>query len=492
MTPTLILIGLSSYFLILLGIGYVTGRKANNDSYFLGNKQSLWWMVALGMLSDSMSGVSFISVPGAVYKSNFYYMQVVFGYFIGYLAIAYWLLPLYYKHNLTSIYTYLEQRFGVVEQRTGSFFFIVSRLLGAAGRLFLTAIVFQKFLFEPLGVPFFITVAVIILLILAYTFKGGIKTLVFTDAIQSTFLIGGLLFTVIALLNSELLSSVGLFEILNKSTHASIINSDFYSNSFFWKHFLGGAFMCIAMTGLDQNMMQKNLSCKSLKEAQKNMISTAFIVVLVNVIFLSLGAVMIEFFTQLGSFPGETDQFFPTIALEHLGPAAGMAFVLGLSAATFSSADSVLTTLTTSTYFDLLNLDANASLSDSKKLLYRRVLHGFFAVLLLLAIMGFYKYSSGALIDVVLGLANYTYGPLLGLFALGIFTKTNTNSKAVLLVSLTVPLLCWYLGNNTFVSGFLGIDPLNLKYQFGFELLMLNGLLSFFGYYFTSKISQRF
>jgi Na+/proline symporter len=250
--------------------------------------------------------------------------------------------------------------------------------------------------------------------------------------------------------------------------------------------------MCIAMTGLDQNMMQKNLSCKSLKEAQKNMISTAFIVVFVNVIFLSLGAVMIEFFTQLGSFPAETDQFFPTIALEHLGPAAGMAFVLGLSAATFSSADSVLTTLTTSTYFDLLNLDANALLSDSKKLLYRRVLHGFFAVLLLLAIMGFYKYSSGALIDVVLGLANYTYGPLLGLFALGIFTKTNTNSKAVLLVSLTVPLLCWYLGNNTFVSGFLGIDPLNLKYQFGFELLMLNGLLSFLGYYFTSKISQRF
>jgi SSS family transporter len=491
MTPALILIGLSSYFLILLTIGYFTGKKATDDSYFLGNRQSLWWMVALGMLSDSMSGVSFISVPGAVFKSNFYYMQVVFGYFVGYLAIAYWLLPLYYRHNLTSIYTYLDQRFGVVEQKTGSFFFVVSRLLGAAGRLFLTAIVFQKFLFDPLGVPFFVTVAVIILLILAYTFKGGIKTLVLTDAIQSTFLIGGLLFTVVALLRSDVLSSVGFMEILNKSNHVSILNTDFYSNSFFWKHFLGGAFMCIAMTGLDQNMMQKNLSCKSLKEAQKNMISTAFIVVMVNVVFLSLGAVMIEFFTKLGSFPEQTDQFFPSIALQHLGPAAGMAFVLGLSAATFSSADSVLTTLTTSTYFDLLGLDRNNNLSSAKKLLYRRVLHGMFALLLLLAIMGFYKYSSGALIDVVLGLANYTYGPLLGLFALGIFTQTKTNPMGVLIVSLAVPLLCWYLGNNSFVSNLIGLNPLNLKYQFGFELLILNGLLSYLGYYFTSKIPQR-
>ena len=490
MTPTLILIGLSSYFLILLCIGYFTGKKATDDSYFLGNKQSIWWMVALGMLSDSMSGVSFISVPGAVFKSNFYYMQVVFGYFVGYLAIAYWLLPLYYKYNLTSIYTYLDQRFGVVEQRTGSFFFVVSRLLGAAGRLFLTAIVFQKFLFDPLGVPFFVTVAVIILLILAYTFKGGIKTLVLTDAIQSTFLIGGLLFTVVALLNSEVLSSVGLMDILKKSNHVSIVNSDFYSNSFFWKHFLGGAFMCIAMTGLDQNMMQKNLSCKSLNEAQKNMIATAFIVVLVNVVFLSLGAVMIEFFTQLGSFPEQTDQFFPTIALKYLGPAAGMAFVLGLSAATFSSADSVLTTLTTSTYFDLLGLDKNNNISGANKLFYRRVLHGLFAFLLLIAIMGFYKYSSGALIDVVLGLANYTYGPLLGLFALGIFTQTKTNPIGVIVVSLIVPLLCWYLGNNNFVSNLIGVNPLNLRYQFGFELLILNGLFSFLGYYATSKIPK--
>jgi len=498
MNPTVILIGLVSYFLVLLIIGFITGRKANEDSYFLGNKQSIWWMVALGMLSDSMSGVSFISVPGAVYTEQFAYLQVVMGYVLGYLVIAYLLLPLYYKSNVTSIYEYLEQRFGGVSQKTGAFFFVISRLLGAGGRLFLTALVFQQFLFQPLGLPFQVTVAVIILLILTYTVKGGIKTLVFTDALQSVFLIGGLVICIISMVNSPQLSHIKPFEILSmKSDFTQIFNWDFYSKQYFWKYFLGGMFITIAMTGLDQNMMQKNLSCKSLKDAQKNMLVTAGVVFFVNVLFLSLGLFMIEFLKNSGGILMDpttgkvsTDLFFPTIALQRLGMFAGLAFVLGLSAATFSSADSVLTTLTTSTYVDIFTIPKK-NWSNQLKHKYRVVLHLTYSVLLYLCILGFYKYSDGAVINVVLGLANYTYGPLLGLFALGMFTKVKPKNIAIVIVSLIVPLLCWYFGKNEFVSNMLGIEPLNWKYQFGYELLLLNGLGSFLGYYVWAKLSPR-
>lgn len=493
MKPEWILMGISAYFVMLLLIGRITGKNADSNSYFLGNKQSIWWMVALGMLSDSMSGVSFISVPGAVSVTHWHYFQLVIGYFFGYLVIAFVLLPLYYRYELTSIYSYLETRFNASAQKTGAFFFIVSRLLGSAGRLFLAVAILQIFLFDYWEIPFPISVALIIILILAYTLKGGIRTLVITDAVQSVFLIGGLVIAVYSMLQSPSLSAFSLGEIFERSAHTELINADPMSATFWGKHFLGGMFICIAMTGLDQNMMQKNLSLRTLKDAQKNMIATAIVVVAVNAVFLSLGVIMVAYLQEtpelLSVFKGKSDLYFPSIAF-HLGGIAGMAFVLGLAAATFSSADSVLTTLTTSTYFDLLGINKR-NWSEGKKAKVRNLLHALFAILLLLTILGFDKFAEGAIIDVVLGLANYTYGPLIGLFALGIYTNRKPSAVGIVAVSLIVPLLCWYLGKNTYVSELLGLTPLAWSYSFGFELIVLNGLLSFVGFWIFSKSGNK-
>lgn len=493
MKPEWILMGISAYFVMLLLIGRITGKNADSNSYFLGNKQSIWWMVALGMLSDSMSGVSFISVPGAVSVTHWHYFQLVIGYFFGYLVIAFVLLPLYYRYELTSIYSYLETRFNASAQKTGAFFFIVSRLLGSAGRLFLAVAILQIFLFDYWEIPFPISVALIITLILAYTLKGGIRTLVITDAVQSVFLIGGLVIAVYSMLQSPSLSAFSLGEIFERSAHTELINADPMSATFWGKHFLGGMFICIAMTGLDQNMMQKNLSLRTLKDAQKNMIATAIVVVAVNAVFLSLGVIMVAYLQEtpelLSVFKGKSDLYFPSIAF-HLGGIAGMAFVLGLAAATFSSADSVLTTLTTSTYFDLLGINKR-NWSEVKKAKVRNLLHALFAILLLLTILGFDKFAEGAIIDVVLGLANYTYGPLIGLFALGIYTNRKPSAVGIVAVSLIVPLLCWYLGKNAYVSELLGLTPLAWSYSFGFELIVLNGLLSFVGFWIFSKSGNK-
>jgi SSS family solute:Na+ symporter len=493
MSPLLIFIGLLSYFLVLLAIGYFTGRNANEDSYFLGNKQSIWWLVAIGMLSDSMSGVSFISVPGNVLKNNFYYLQVVIGYVIGYLVIAYVLLPLYYKQNLTSIYSYLNNRFGSIHQKTGALFFVLSRLTGSAGRLFLTAVILQKFLFSQWNIPFVFTVAIIIILILTYTIKGGIKTLVFTDALQSLFLVGGLLVCIVIMVSqTPSVVQEGAFNVVKNSDYSGIFNFDFWSKSFFLKHIIGGAFLCIAMTGLDQNMMQKNLSCKSLNEAQKNMLTTAGVVLFVNLLFLSLGVFMIEFLknadpklldpNQYADHKVLTDMFFPHIALNLLGPVAGMAFVLGLSAATFSSADSVLTTLTTSTYIDVLGLENRLDLSVKQKHKRRVMLHIAFSILLLLTILVFYEFTKTTVINLILDIASYTYGPLLGLFALGIFTKSQPKGWGILIISLLVPSICYYLVNFQFNE---------MKYQIGYELLLINGILSFWGYWILGKFQTK-
>ena len=465
MSPTLILTALALYFFMLLAVGYVTGRKANEDGYFVGNKQSLWWMVALGMLSDSMSGVSFISVPGAVNVAHWSYMQVVFGYVAGYLVIAYVLLPLYYKENLTSIYTYLGTRLGVEHQRVGASFFVVSRLLGSAARLFLTVAILQTYLFGPMGVPFFISVIVIILLILAYTMKGGIKTLVVTDALQSVFLIGGVLICVVALADGlEWISfwQKGVGESpwnrIMSSEMSDVFVWDANSKVNFWKQFLGGAAMCIAMTGLDQNMMQKNLSCKSLKDAQKNMVTTGFVVLIVNVFFLSLGVMMHAYLSKyqleipmLNGKPS-TDGIFPMLALGGNLSLFGVswlvpfAFMLGLSAATFSSADSVLTTLTTSVYHDFLGLgDERVGYDDQRKKRVRQSLHFGFAVALFFCILLFYWLNESSLIDTVLMVATYTYGPLVALFAVGLYTKWSPKGWAVVMWCILSPLITYFL-----------------------------------------------
>ena len=464
MSPSMILLALALYFIMLLAVGYATGRKANEDGYFVGNKQSLWWMVAFGMLSDSMSGVSFISVPGAVNVAHWSYMQVVFGYLAGYLVIAYVLLPLYYRENLTSIYTYLGARLGREHQRVGASFFVLSRLLGSAARLFLTVAILQTYLFGPMGVPFFLSVIVIIVLILAYTMKGGIKTLVVTDALQSVFLIGGVLVCVVALADGlEWISlwqkgvGVSPWQRIMDSEMSDVFVWDGNSKLNFWKQFMGGAAMCIAMTGLDQNMMQKNLSCKSLKDAQKNMISTAFVVLLVNVFFLSLGvmlhAYLAKYALEIPVLNGKpsTDGIFPMLALGGLSLfgtswLVPFAFVLGLSAATFSSADSVLTTLTTSVYHDFLGLgEEKSGYDESRKMRVRRGLHLGFAVALFFCILLFYWLNESSLIDTVLMVATYTYGPLLALFAVGIYTRWTPKGWYVVMWCVISPLLTYFL-----------------------------------------------
>lgn len=483
MPPWMIITAIGTYFLLLLSIGWITGKRANRDSYFVGNRQSIWWLVAIGMLSDSMSGVSFISVPGDVYKTQFYYMQLVMGYVLGYAVIAFVLLPLYYRMGLTSIYSYLGTRFGLTHQRVGAGYFVLSRLLGSAGRLFLTASILQVFLFNALGFPFWASVALIICLILAYTIRGGIRTLVFTDALQSVVLLSGLIITVGIMVSA--MPGHSVWEWVADSGHASWFDTNPLHRTYFWKHFIGGAVVCIAMTGLDQNMMQKNLSCRSLKEAQKNIITTGAIVFFVNIIFVSLGALMIQYLASHGlempvrNGKAYTDAIFPMLALKHLGTAAGLAFILGLAAATFSSADSVLTSLTTSVYIDFLRLDVNEKMADKTKSRYRNIMHAGFAVLLLLCILAFEKYNNQALITTIFDIAGITYGPLLGLFAFGIFTSRHVSGTGAVLVCLIAPALTWYL--KRMATG---------GYEIGFEALLINGVLTFAGLWLASLLQR--
>jgi len=487
-TPALLIGAIGIYCGMLLLIAWFTGRKADADAYFIGNRQSAWYLVAFGMLSDSMSGVTFISVPGNVWSQGFGYLQTVAGYFVGYLVIAFILLPLYYRLNLTSIYGYLEQRFHQSAQRTGALFFLVSRLTGSAARLFATAIVIQYFVCDQWGWPFSGTVIIIILLMLVYTIRGGIKTLVFTDAFQSLFLLGGLVLAVVAILRQ--MPEENLLGLLSASPHTRFFNLEYQSQDYFWKHFISGAFVCIAMTGLDQNMMKKNLSCRSLKEAQKNMLWFSAVLILVNLLFVSLGALLYAYAGKNGiSLPlnaiGEvaTDKVFPFLALNKLGMIAGMAFVIGLAAATFSSADSVLTSLTTSCYLDLLHLDRREHLSERSKQRMRMMIHLGFAFLLFCTILMFKAFNNQALIKTVLKLAGYTYGPLLALFIAGKFTKLKPHAALLPVVCLLSPALTWILDRNA--ASLLG------GYQVGNEVLLLNALITLFGLWLISEKKLR-
>jgi Na+/proline symporter len=471
MTPALILACVGGYFAFLLLIAWRTSRQAGNAAYFLGNKQSPWYAVAFGLLGDSLSGVTFISVPGKVGADQFSYLQIVLGYVLGYVVIAQVLLPLYYRLNLVSIYSYLLGRFGPRAQVTGALFFLLSRLTGAAARLYLAVNVFQVFVFGPWGVPFGLTVSVTIALILAYTYRGGIKTLVWTDTFQSSFLLLGVVLSIVAIARELGLGPAGLVSAVRDSELARVFFWDWRGTNYFWKQFLSGAFIAIVMTGLDQNMMQKNLSCRSLGEAQKNIYAFTAVMLLVNVCFVSLGALLYHYAAAQGvAVPERTDQLFPTLALRHLGTFAAVVFILGLTAATFSSADSVLTTLTTSFCIDVLGMDRRAGLADAAKTAWRHRTHVGFAVALWLVILGFQAVNSKAIIDAIFTLASYTYGPLLGLFAFGLFTKRAVRDAWAPVVCAVAPLLCFVLQRNS--EAWFG------GYKLGFELLILNGLLT--------------
>ena len=470
MSSTLILSVIVGYFILLILISYFTGKSDSNDSFFLGDKQSPWYVVAFGMLGATLSGITFISVPGKVDASAFSYMQMTMGFFFGYLIIALVLIPLYYRMNLTSIYGYLKERFGNSSYKTGASYFLLSRLIGASLRLYIVANVLQMAIMDSWGVPYIVTVMITILLIWVYTFRSGIKTIIWTDTLQTLFMLIAV-GTSIYLISDEL--NLGFSSLI------TTISDSEYSQVFFWegdKHFLkqffAGVFIAIVMTGLDQDMMQKNLSCRSQKDAQKNIYWFSGALVIVNLIFLSLGALLYIYANEKG-ITANKDELFPEVALNGgLGVGVGLIFILGLIAAAYSSADSALTSLTTSFCVDILDFEKDGD--QKKQIKTRKMIHLMFSLILVGVIMIIKSLNDDSVIDSLFKLAGYTYGPLLGLYAFGMSTKWKVKDKFVPIVCLLSPFLTYYIGGNSEVW---------FNYKFGFELLILNGLITFVGLY---------
>ena len=468
-----IILLIAVYFGVLILISYLTGKEDTNEAFFKANKSAPWYLVAFGMIGASLSGVTFISVPGAVEAKQFGYLQVVFGYFFGYLIIAYVLLPIYYKLNLTSIYTYLRDRFGITSYKTGSIAFLISRIVGASFRLFLVAKVLQLLIFDSLGVPFSITVIITVTLIWLYTFKGGIKTIIYTDALQTFFMLVAVIVTITFLANALDLNSFSeVYTNVKQSAMSKVFFLDTINDSqYFIKSFLAGMFIAITMTGLDQDMMQKNLTCKNLKEAQKNMVSFSVVLIFVNILFLVLGLLLTQYATQNG-INATKDDLFPTIAmLPEIGIMTSAFFLLGLIAAAYSSADSALTSLTTSFCIDIIELDKKPKEQQKK---VRKKVHVLISMVLILVIILFNSlFKDVSVIWELFKAAGYTYGPLLGLFAFGILTKSQIKDKYVWIIAVIAPIVSFIINQYSVVL-------LN-GYQIGFEILIINGLITFLG-----------
>lgn len=482
---TIILVCFVVYTCLLFLVTWLTSRKASNDTYFRGNRKSPWYVVAYGMIGASLSGVTFMSVPGGVYSGQFTYLPLVLGYILGYLAIAYVLLPLYYRLNLTSIYSYLGDRIGNVSERTGALFFIVSRLLGSALRMYLVVFVLYEFMFKTWGVPFWIPALVFIIIILMYTFRGGIKTVIWTDTLQTTFLLLAAVVTLVFILRDLDISFVGLVSQLADSGSTRVFDTDWHSNKFYLKQILSGAFITITMTGLDQDMMQKNLTCKTLKDAQKNMITFSLSLVVVNMLFLFLGGALVYYAQQTGfALPVNeagvvvNDKIFPSVAFS-LSTFTSVVFVIGLVAAGYSSADGTLTALTTTFYYDFIHLDKSQRYTEQQKVRFRKMIHISFAVLYLLIIIAFKPFHNQSLIDTIFDVAGYTYGPLLGLYTFGLFTSYKVNDRYVPVVAILSPVICYILKLNS--------QEWLWGYQFGFEIILLNGLLTCLGLFIIRK-----
>ena len=478
MSSVLILTIILLYFLGLFTISQLTKGNDDNSTFFSANKQSPWYLVAFGMVGASLSGITFISVPGDVGKFEFSYFQVVLGYLVGYFVVAYMLLPIYYKKNLTSIYEYLRDRFGPVSHKTGAFFFFISRIIGASFRLFLVAIVLQKFVFDSFQIPFEFTVIFSILLIWIYTHRGGIKTIVWTDTLQTTFMILSVILTIYFINQSLNWSFIEFIDSNNfKKFDDIIVVESFLQRNHFIKSFIGGIFITVCMTGLDQDMMQKNLTCRSLKEAQKNMVVFSLVLVFITFLFLVLGALLF-IYAEKNNIPipelnglVNPDLLFPEIALNSgLGTIVGITFLLGLIAAAYSSADSALTSLTTSFCVDFLNLESK-ELKEQKRI--RKTTHVLMSFVLVVVILIFEKYLTTNVIDGLLTVAGYTYGPLLGLFAFGIFTKRSIADKYVWIVATLSVILVIIISK---------IPPSYIgDYIIGYELLPINGAITFLG-----------
>ncbi|MBQ9312032.1 MAG: sodium:solute symporter [Bacteroidales bacterium] len=478
---TIIFIVFVLYTLLLFSVTLITSRKADSKAFFQGNKKSPWFVVAYGMIGASLSGVTFMSVPGWVNDRMFTYMLMVFGYFLGYLVIAFVLMPTYYKLNLVSIYTYLEKRFGFFAHKTGSAFFILSRCLGASLRMFIVIIVLYNFVFKSWNLPFELTVVLFLALILLFTIKGGVKTIVWTDTLQTTFMLAALVICFIIVSNSLGFSFGGMINKIAHSEYFTFIETDSASRNCWWKQILGGMFICIAMTGLDQEMMQKNLSCKNISSAQKNMISFSLILFVVNFLFLMLGSALYIFKAQNG-IPASGDDLFPEIAINHLPAVASIIFIIGLISALYPSADGALTSLTTAFCIDFLNFENRKDKDEKQKTRIRHWVHLSFAVLFTLIIIFYYHNKNEHLIDILYQVASITYGPLLGLFSFGLMTKREVKDKYTPLVCVLAPLICFILNNNS---------KQWFNYSFDFELLLLNGLLTFIGLYIISTKTKK-
>ena len=471
-----ILLCFAVYTLLLFGVMWLTGRRGakGNEAFFRAGRRSPWYVVAYGMIGASLSGVTFMSVPGGVYSGAWTYMPLVFGYVFGYAVIALLLLPLYYRLNLTSIYTYLEQRFGVRSEKTGALFFILSRLLGSALRMYLVVFVLYEFVFRAWGIPFWVPAVVFIAIILLYTFRGGIKTVVWTDTLQTTFLLAAAVATVVAILNNLDMSFGELMRVSSEKGYTRMFDTDPTAPKFWAKQVLAGMFITITMTGLDQDMMQKNLTCKSLRDAQKNVMTSSLLFIVVNILFLSLGAALLAYSAETGfALPVNEagavvpDKIFPSVAFSFSGFTA-VVFVLGMVAAGYSSADGTLTALTTTFCYDFLGFGKNDAKGSDVKV--RRWVHVAFALLYLLVIVAFRPFHRQSLIDTVFDVAGFTYGPLLGLYAFGLFTKRQARDRWVPVIAVLSPVVCYVLKLYA---------PVWLGYRFGFEILLVNGLITF-------------
>ncbi len=493
LSPTWILVVVLSYFVLLFVISEITGRKSGNEDFYLAGRKSPWYVVAFGMIGASLSGVTFISVPGWVESQQFGYMQMVLGYLLGYFLIATVLLPLYYRLQLTSIYSYLHQRIGIASYKTGASYFLLSRVVGAAFRLYLVAIVLQQFVTDHYGIPFWATVLITIVLIWVYTFRGGIKTIIWTDTLQTASMLLALGLSIWMIGQAMDLSPSAYWDRVMGSDYSRMFFFDggWTSDKNFIKRFLAGASIAIVMTGLDQDMMQKNLSMRTLKDAQKNMFWFSIVLVFVNFFFLFLGASLYLFAADKGiSIPTDvvqgkevlrTDLLYPTIAIKHLSPVVGLTFVIGLIAAAYSSADSALTSLTTSFCVDILGIERKGWSEDHKKKT-RWIVHFLISLLLFAVILVFRAINDGAVIAKIFQIAGYTYGPILGLYLFGMFTSRTIRDQLVPLICLMAPIVTYLI--NVYSEDWL------FGYKFGFELLLLNGFLTWSGLMIFSKKAQ--
>ncbi len=506
MSPHFLLLFVVGYFILLLIVAWYTSRNSNNDSFFIGNRNSNWKLVAFGMIGTSLSGVTFVSVPGSVgnevsagsLPNGMGYFQVVIGYLLGYIAVAYVLLPLYYKLNLTSIYSYLQQRFGNWAYKTGASFFILSRTVGATARLYLVINILHIFILSKMNIPFWVSVLVVLLMILLYTFEGGVKTIVYTDTLQTSLMVIGLIICVWYVLHHLDLSVGDAVQSIQSKGLSRIFNTDPNAKGFFLKQIIGGAFITISMTGLDQEMMQKNISVRTLKDSQKNMIVFSVILLFVNLLFLMLGGLLYLFAFKNGAsfssvedvfglFFGELnitgDNLFPSMALGLMEPVPAVisvVFMIALISALFPSADGALTALTSSFCIDILGIKHRDDLSEKRKKKVRLSVHLIMTIVFFLFILGFHEINSRSIIDKILDLAGYTYGPLLGLFAFGILTKrTLPNTWIIAVIAVLSPIVCYFLQINApkFLNG----------YVIGIEILVINGLLTFLGILFISR-----